>query len=353
MARARKNNAPVTLASVAIIDETAAAPTTHEIVVAGDPPSNTAPVTIDAWSGVHYPTAPFVIDEIIAEQPAEGSQPVQVIEEAPVSSDAAPEGSDVTSAILVTSEEIDEAIATIDQADTTAEVYSEQAASDVTVSAEPADPVQSEAIRPTLEQLLEAVEQVKVEAISKATGDALDNRADFEFAKNPDNENIQKTIKKARAQMVSWRAARLMAVAAVSPEFLNREIHGGARYNVYAIGKLADLIYGATGGAVKNAINLACLKSLFRFRKAGIVFTGEAARAAASNKLAKTLDVAARGCLVSHDVSASTAPTQASSTMSALEILGIVKRSGTVRAPIYDLTDSPLTARFEEMMLAA
>jgi hypothetical protein len=63
--------------------------------------------------------------------------------------------------------------------------------------------------------------------------------------------------------------------------------------------------------------------------------------------------VSLRSALHRHTVSASTAPTQASSTMQALETLGLVKREGSVRNPTFTLTDHPAVAHLEARMMAA
>ncbi|WP_114217455.1 hypothetical protein [Ochrobactrum sp. 3-3] len=57
--------------------------------------------------------------------------------------------------------------------------------------------------------------------------------------------------------------------------------------------------------------------------------------------------------LTRHTVSPSTAPTQASSTMQALETVGAVKNVGTERAPVYRLLDTPIAKRLEAVAIAA
>src|SRR5690606_11506121 len=145
----------------------------------------------------------------------------------------------------------------------------------------------------------------------------FDERSDFEARKNPDNDSIQKSLKKSRSALQRHQVAALIAATNVRPDFINGSRSVGSAYNVYAIDKVADLVAGLNGGFVRNAINLAVCKSLFRFRAAGETFTGEMARAAASDKL--RVQGAIKAHLVRHTVSASTAPTQASSTMSALQ----------------------------------
>lgn len=203
----------------------------------------------------------------------------------------------------------------------------------------------------SLDDILVGVPQEAVDETVYQISNEIDARGAFETTKNPDNENIHRTLKKVRSQMVTKRAARLLLGTSIDPSFINRSIHEGACYNVYALGKLADIIYGVTDGVVANAINLACMKSLFAFHKAGREFTAEMSRAAASDKI-RVSEVALRNLLVRHTVSASTAPTQASSTMQALVTLGICTTSGSSRNPTYHLTDSPLSRRLQEKLAA-
>lgn len=205
----------------------------------------------------------------------------------------------------------------------------------------------------TLGELLASFDDDAVTDAVVQIADAIDGRSTFETEKNPDNLNIHRTIKKVRDQMVTKRAARLLMSVKVDPSFINRQVHSGAAYNVYALGKLGDVIKGVTDGIVANAINLACMRSLFAFREAGATFTMECAKGAASKQYAaRHVDAAIRKHLISHTVSTSTAPTQASSTMQALETLGVVRRSGGGKNPIYTLTDAPIVAKLETLLAA-
>ncbi len=170
---------------------------------------------------------------------------------------------------------------------------------------------------------------------------AFDERAAHETAVNPANGNIHATLKKCRAKMALPGIAGLMIATSVSPEVINRSISEGSRFNVYAIDKLNDLLHGLNSGHFKNAINQAVMKSLFKFRAAGVPFTGIAAAAAASDKV--VVDKAIKGLLVRHTVSAATAPTQSSSTMTALQALGVVANKGTAKHPIWELTSTSVT----------
>lgn len=192
-----------------------------------------------------------------------------------------------------------------------------------------------------LEEIVDAVADEAIDAKLDQIEDAFDARASFERTKNAGNESIQASLKKSRSALQRGAVAALFAAINVDPDFICGSRNTGSAYNVYAIDKIADLVAGLNGGYVRNAINLAVCKSLFRFRAAGEVFTGEMARAAASDKLRVQGKI--KDHLVRHTVSASTAPTQASSTMSALQTLGIVVNKGSMKSPIYELTDAPQT----------
>ena len=215
------------------------------------------------------------------------------------------------------------------------------------------DLVEDEAPKSLSEILVSFSDEAVTDMVVNIAGE-LDDRASFEFRKNPDNGNIQGTLKKVRAQMVTKRAAKLLLSISVTPFFINRELHNGCAYNVYALGKVGDIIKGVTDGVVANAINIACMKSLFAFRAAGATFTMECAKGAASRQYGVLhVEAAIRKHLISHTVSATTAPTQASSTMQALETLGVVSRHGGGKNPSYVLTDAPITKKLEAMLIAA
>lgn len=208
---------------------------------------------------------------------------------------------------------------------------------------------------PALDTLRAQIPAAAVEHMVWSVANALDQREAFEIdaaeaERNDVNPNILRTIKKVRAQMVTKRAASLLCAINVTPEFINREINTGFRYNVYALGKLGDVVYGVTDGQVANAINLACMKTLFSFRRAGIQFDMEVAKGCCSKQYAvKKLSAAVRQHIISHTVSESTAPTQASSTMQALVTLGVVARSENGKNPSWTLTDAPITQKLAEM----
>ena len=177
-------------------------------------------------------------------------------------------------------------------------------------------------------------EQVSFEALMIAVSDddarnraleiasALDERATFEATKNVDNDSIQKHLKSARARLTTASVARFTIAANVSTRYFNEQERVNARRNVYAIAKLADLAQSIALGKAHNAINASVIRSLLKFDAAGVEFSHKCALAATSDKI--TIDAPLRKLLSRHTVSASTASTQASSTMSALEASRVV-----------------------------
>jgi hypothetical protein len=198
--------------------------------------------------------------------------------------------------------------------------------------------------------LMLAHDELAVQSMTAEITAAIDARSAFETEKHGTSHNIHKTLSKVRKALMWKDTSRVMLAANVDPAFINRTLQDGSRYNVYAVDKVADAVTGLADGVVSNAINRACMVSLFQMREAGIPFTGEIAKACASDKV--HVDLAIRKHLVRHTVSASTAPTQASSTMQALETLGIVRREGAARNPTFHLTDAPITHRLEEVLFS-
>lgn len=199
--------------------------------------------------------------------------------------------------------------------------------------------------------IFDSFTEQQVEETVFAIATQLDRRAEQEAKDHPDNASIQSTLKKARSAMVTKRAAKVMLAANIDPAVFNRSVHSGSFYNVYAIGKLADFMAALTGGVLKNAINNACLRSLFQVNKAGLVFDLDTAKACASNKVPVKAE-GVRKHLVRHTVSESTAPTQASSTMQALVTLNVVKVTGSARNPSYELLENGVTEKLRALIAA-
>lgn len=178
--------------------------------------------------------------------------------------------------------------------------------------------------------------------------DAFTTRKDFEKAQPGLSSKMIPNLEAEEKKMATIGAAGLFLAMDIDPSFINREVSTGSRFNVYAFQKVNDLIVALDGGFMQNAINRAIVASLFNFRDAGIPFTGTAALCAVSDKIKADRAIAKH--LVRHTVSANTASTQKSSTMTALKTLGIVTNSGPRGQEVWALTDTPQTRRLEEVV---
>lgn len=179
----------------------------------------------------------------------------------------------------------------------------------------------------------------------------FESRRNFEKAQPGLSSKMIPNLDAEEKKMASIGVAGLFLAMNVDPDFINREVSTGSRFNIYAFQKVNDLLVALDGGFMQNAINRAIVTSLFNFRDAGIPFTGAAALCAVSDKI--KADRAIVKHLVRHTVSANTASTQKSSTMTALKTLGIVENSGTRGHEVWTLTDTPATRRLEEVVRKA
>ena len=206
----------------------------------------------------------------------------------------------------------------------------------------------------TLTDLMQQVSRETAQEAARQFAAAIDRRAEYERYKalgtaSGENNTIQKTLNSCRAELTRTSVAQMLTALGVDPSFINRKGNEGDKlFNVYAIKKLTDVAGGVVAGLFpENAINNAVIRSMFNLIDAGYAFDFTAAKAACSNKI--PMDANLRNKMVRHTVAASTAPTQASSTMEALEVLGVVNAIGK-KNKLYVLRDhSPLTAALREL----
>lgn len=180
-------------------------------------------------------------------------------------------------------------------------------------------------------------------ALAQVVAQAIDDRADYETKKNPENDSIQKHVKSARSKLATATTARFFIAANVNVRYFNDAERVNARRNIYAILKLADLVHSVTLNAAHNAITRACLKSMIACADKDVAFTHKLALASASDKV--TIDATVRKLLTRHTVSASTASTQASSSMSALVAAHVCEEYKTEsNEQAYRLCDNDLVS---------
>lgn len=178
---------------------------------------------------------------------------------------------------------------------------------------------------------------------------AFETRIAFEQAQPSVSDKMIPNLKSCMASLASETGARLLAALDIDMGFVNREVAKGSRFNVYALQKVCDLVTAMTAGFMKNAVNRAVLKSMFICRDNEVAFNGDLALAAVSDKI--RIEPRFAKHLTRHTVSQNTASTQKSSTMNALEALGIAT-SNKLRgaAEVFTLTDTPQTRRLQEVL---
>lgn len=201
-----------------------------------------------------------------------------------------------------------------------------------------------------LTQMTEAVSAGRIKRQMAKIADQFDAREAFELKVAPANTSIQAKLKTYRAKIAMPGIAALTLAAEIDPAFLNRATNetSGKRFNVYAIAKVADLLTGINSGVIKNAANKCIVASLFKCEAAKVPFTGQAAQGCISANL--KIDKVFDGLLERHTAAPGTAPTQSSSTMNALAVIGAVENKGSAKHPIWQLTETPIVARLRELV---
>lgn len=178
----------------------------------------------------------------------------------------------------------------------------------------------------------------------------LQDRALYERQKNGYNDNIQRTISKAILQFNNIFISRAMIASGTDENLFNSSEVSGARRNVLAFEKIIDILRMSTRGWGKNPTNIAIICSMVRCAERQLDFTGDIAKACASDKF--PLPHHYQPFVRRHTAAESTGRSQFSSTMSALEALGVAKQVGTQRAQKWVWTNTPLAKRLEEVVRA-
>lgn len=188
--------------------------------------------------------------------------------------------------------------------------------------------------------LRKTVDSVIVEEVSQAVGAEFDRRMTFHKDTDVENTNIQKNLGIYRRQMSAPHTASVLVTCSTDISFINRTKRGEQCFNVYSIDKVGRLVNQMVLGVANNKYNDAIFKSMWNFMKAGVQFTSDHAKAAISDKIRVT-DSQIKSLLVRHTVKPGTASTQASSSLRAMEVLGIARNAGTEKKQVWVLNDNP------------
>lgn len=188
---------------------------------------------------------------------------------------------------------------------------------------------------------------VNVDATSAYLADmlaAFDARASYEAAKNAENSNIQETIKDLRKSVNHSAIAQVFMSANVSADFINRAERNNARFNVYSAQKVVNVARAAKSASALNHYTKAILLSLREFAKAKVSFTHKDAIAACSidSKVAASKEALIKR--YEKIVSASTASTQASSSVNALlQFACVTEKRDSANNVCYELNENEIT----------
>lgn len=231
----------------------------------------------------------------------------------------------------------DEDLAAIEAADAIQASYQAQPAPNAVQASAPAvDENRS------FQELFDEVDEAAGAKMGAALLAAYAQRAQHERDKSPNNDNIQRTLSNAMKKITPGVSKALVAIGG-SESFINAD----KKRNVYTFPKVRDFLYAAVSGQMENAINKATLKSMVVLMDHKLPFNSQVAKGCASDKF--PVEVHYLPHLHRHTVSASTADTQHSSTMSALEILGVVKVVSEGKQKVWEFTETPLAKRLIEV----
>ena len=195
-------------------------------------------------------------------------------------------------------------------------------------------------------------------AFAFAMAEQFDERVQFEITRTVSGSADMPKVKKLnayRAKLAVPSLAKVMMELKIAPAFINSthsKDASGDRFNIYAIEKAIDLVR-ALAQSVKpsNPSNLAITRSLLNFEEAGAQFTAEMALCAASDKI-RSQDSNVK-LLKRHTLDKNTAGTQASSTLRALQALGLIINTGTKRAATYVFANTNQAEAFKELLRKA
>jgi hypothetical protein len=155
-------------------------------------------------------------------------------------------------------------------------------------------------------------------------------RKSYEAEKNSENATIQLTLDKLAKAADHEVLAEFFLANSVSPDFINRTERSTARFNVYAAEKVVNVGRALASAGALNHYTRAVLASAKALEGAEFTLTHKDAVAACSLDVRHT--EAKREAILKHTryqkhTSPSTASTQASSSINALQLWGVLVES--------------------------
>ncbi len=155
-------------------------------------------------------------------------------------------------------------------------------------------------------------------------------RKDYEAEKNADNGSMQLTLDKLAKAADHEVIAELMVAANIDPAFINRSERSTARFNVYAAEKVVNVARALAAVQTLNHYTRAVLATAKALEGAELVMTHKDAVAACSMDVRHTdnkREAIIKAVRYQKHTSSSTASTQASSSINALQLWGVLVES--------------------------
>lgn len=167
----------------------------------------------------------------------------------------------------------------------------------------------------------------KIQDYKVALVAAFDARAEYETAKNADNDSIQKTLKDMRVSVDHDSIAEIMLSANVDSNFINRSERKTARFNVYSAQKVVNVARAIASAETLNHYTKAILASAVALQSNEMLLTHKDASAACS--LSVKSDSKRDKLLKKYQkhVAANTAATQSSSSINALQMFDVLQET--------------------------
>lgn len=157
---------------------------------------------------------------------------------------------------------------------------------------------------------------------------ALDARAEYELAKNAENDSMKSTLSAIRKTISHEKIAEFFYTSNVDANLINSAKRSSARFNVYSYEKVLNVAQYALSVAQLNHYTLNILKTAIAFAANDMTLTHDDAQSACSLKM-KARD-AKREKLISKyqkHVAQNTATVQSSSSIAALVAFDILRET--------------------------
>jgi hypothetical protein len=154
---------------------------------------------------------------------------------------------------------------------------------------------------------------------------SFDRRAAYELDKNSDNDSMQKTLADMRKTVSHNAIASIMSVANVDADFINKSERVSARFNVYSAEKVINVAQSVARVRALNHYTRAILATCVKLAANDTLLTHDDAQSACSLSV-KSKDAKREKLIVKYQkhVSKSTADTQSSSSINALQMYNVL-----------------------------